>query len=66
MIIDPIKSLLYSRKFLLAVLALAQTLVLKYLHIDAEVWQGVNAVLLVLIGAIAVEDAAEKFGALGK
>lgn len=56
MLVEPIKSLLYSRKFLLAVLALVQTLVLKYLHIDAEVWQSVNAVLIVLIASIAVED----------
>lgn len=59
-----LKSLLYSRKFWLAVLALVQTVLFNLLpNFPAEVWQAIDAVLVALIGAIAVEDAAAKFKA---
>ena len=54
------KSLLKSRKVLLACLAVINTLVSHYLEIPAEVWQAVDALIIVLIAAIAAEDAAQK------
>lgn len=57
---NPFYSLARSRKFLLAVLALIQALVLNYLSIPEEIWQAIMLVLMVLIGSIALEDAAEK------
>lgn len=57
-----LKSLLYSRKFWLAVFAVVQAVVLFYLDIPEEIWQTIAALVAVLIGAIAVEDAGEKAG----
>ena len=55
------KSLLYSRKFWLAVVALGQTILFQFLpDFPKEVWIAIDAVLVVLIGSIAAEDAAEK------
>ncbi len=54
------KSLLRSRKVLLAVLGVVQTLVLHYLDLPTEVWASINALLLAVIGGIAIEDAATK------
>ena len=57
-------SLLHSRKFWLAVVALAQTVLFAFVpDFPQEVWEAINTVLLVLIAAIAAEDAAEKLGA---
>lgn len=56
------KSLLYSRKFWLAVFAVVQSIVLHYLDIPQEVWQTIVALVMVLITSIAVEDFAEKQG----
>jgi hypothetical protein len=54
-------SLLKSRKFWLAMLALAQTVLFQFVpEFPATVWQSIDAVLIVLIGSIAAEDAAEK------
>ena len=59
-----LKSLLYSRKFWLAIFALVQTLVFQYVpNFPDEVWQGINGIVIVLIAAIAVEDAGAKFRA---
>lgn len=56
-----LKSLLYSRKFWLAMVALIQTLVFTFVpNFPQEVWIAIDAVLVALIGAIAVEDAAAK------
>lgn len=61
---DTFASLLYSRKFWLAVIALAQTIIFNLIPgFPDEVWISINAVLAVVIGGIAVEDAAAKFGA---
>jgi hypothetical protein len=54
------KSLLKSRKVLLAVLGVIQTAGSIYLDLPAELWVSINALLVTLIGAIAVEDAADK------
>jgi len=56
-------ALLRSRKFWLAVVALAQTILFQFVpQFPQEVWLSINGVLAVLIAAIAVEDAAEKRG----
>lgn len=55
-----IKSLLKSRKFLLAVLGVVNTLVSHYLDVPTEVWASVDALLLAVIAGIAAEDVAEK------
>ena len=55
------KSLLYSRKFWLAVVALVQTVLFQFVpDFPQEVWLSINGVLAVLIAAIAYEDGAEK------
>lgn len=52
--------LLRSRKFWLAVFAVVQALVFHFFEIPEEVWQTIASLVAVLIGAIAVEDAAQK------
>ncbi|MCL4806096.1 MAG: hypothetical protein KJ046_17510 [Anaerolineae bacterium] len=57
----PWELLLRSRKFWLAVVAVAQTAVFALVpDFPDEVWQAINVILLWLIGMIAVEDAAKK------
>jgi hypothetical protein len=55
---NPFKGLLRSRKFWIAVLALGNTIVSTYFQVPQNVTISVNAVLLVVIGSIAYEDAA--------
>jgi len=55
-----LKSLLYSRKFWLAVFAIVQSVVLHYLSVPDEIWQSVAGLVAVLIASIAIEDAGEK------
>ena len=55
------QKIITNAEFLLAVLALVQTLVLNYFGVPEDIWISVNAILLVLIGTIAVEKSAEKF-----
>ena len=58
---DGILSLFKSRKFWLAVVGVAQTIVFGLMpEFPDELWQAINALLIVLIGMIAVEDAAAK------
>ena len=57
---SPFKALLYSRKFWLSVFGVVQTLIAHYLSIPADIWQAIDALVLVLIASIAAEDAAEK------
>jgi arginine exporter protein ArgO len=52
--------LLYSRKFWLAVVAVAQTVVLHYLKVEPDVWQAIDLLIGVVIAGIAAEDAAAK------
>ena len=59
----PLRSLLYSRKFWLAVFGVVQTLVSHYLEIPADIWGAIDALVGVLIASIAAEDAALKIGA---
>jgi len=59
----PFETLWRSRKFWLAVVAVAQTVVFTLLpNFPDQVWQAIDVILLWLIGTIAVEDAAGKFG----
>lgn len=55
-----LKSLLYSRKFWLAVFAIVQAVVLHYLNVPEDIWQSIAALVAVLIASIAIEDAGEK------
>ena len=50
-------SLLKSRKFWLAVFACFQAVVLYYLQVPDPIWQSIAALVGVLIGSIALEDA---------
>jgi hypothetical protein len=59
---DGFKSLFRSRKVLLACLGVVNTLVAHYLKVDPEVWASIDALLVVLIASIALEDAGEKAG----
>jgi hypothetical protein len=57
------QTLIRSRKFWLSVIAVIQTVIFNLLpEFPDEVWQAVNVILLFLVGTIAVEDAAMKFG----
>lgn len=59
---DPLRALLYSRKFWLAVVACAQTVLFHFAPgFPAEVWESIDAVIVIVIATIAVEDAAEKW-----
>ncbi len=53
-------SLLRSRKFWLAVFAVVQTVLAHYFNWSEEIWQAINTIVMILIGMIAVEDAAKK------
>ena len=58
-----IKGLLKSRKVLLAVIGIIQTIIFHLIpDFPPEVWKSINTLLLAVIGGIAIEDAAEKFG----
>lgn len=54
-------SLLKSRKFWLAIVGVVQTVLFQYVpSFPKEVWLSIDGLLIVLIGSIAAEDAAEK------
>ena len=61
-LVDTLKSLLRSRKVLLAVAGATQTIVAHYLNVPPEVWAAIDGLIVAVIGAIAHEDAAEKRG----
>ena len=52
--------LIHSRKFWLAVFAVIQTVVLHYVDVPRDIWVSIDALVVVLISGIAIEDAAEK------
>jgi hypothetical protein len=60
MIYKPLISLLYSRKFLLAMFGVAQSIILHYADVPPEIWGAIDILVVTLIGSIAHEDAAEK------
>lgn len=52
-----------SRKFLLLLVALAQTILFHFLpDFPDALWQSINAVIVAVIMGIAIEDGAAKFG----
>lgn len=54
---DVLKALLRSRKFWLAVFGVVQSVVFAYIpDFPDEVWQAINALVMAVIIAIAVED----------
>ena len=56
-----ILSLFKSRKFWLALVGVVQTIFFFFWpEAPAGLWEAINTILLILIGAIAVEDAATK------
>ena len=56
------KSLLYSRKFWLAVFGIAQAVILHYFQVPEDIWQAIAGLVAVLIAGIALEDAGLKAG----
>jgi len=51
------KALLHSRKFWLAVFGVVQTVLFQfYPQFNQQVWQSIDALIVVLIAAIAYED----------
>jgi hypothetical protein len=59
-------ALLRSRKFWLAVLGVINTIVAHYFAVPEDVWQAINALLLVVIAGITIEDAATKINSSNK
>ena len=56
-------SLLHSRKFWLAVFAVAQTVLFNFVpDFPPDIWQAIDALVIVLICAIAAEDMGAKIG----
>lgn len=63
---NPIQRLLYSRKFWLALVACVQTILFHFIpDFPEEIWQSIDALAIVVIAAIAVEDAAMKLSSRG-
>ena len=61
---NPFSALVKSRKFWLAVIAVIQTIVFSLIPTMPDtVWQAIDAILVWLIGMIALEDASLKLGA---
>ena len=50
-------TLFKSRKFWLSVFGIVQVVVLHYFNVPDEIWQSIAALVAVLIGSIALEDA---------
>lgn len=55
-----LQSLLYSRKFWLAVFGVVQATIFQFVDVPDELWQAITALVMTLIAAIAIEDAAQK------
>jgi Ca2+/H+ antiporter len=56
---EVIRRLAGSRRFWLMLVAVVQTIVLGYLGVKPEVWNAINALLVVVIAAYTVDDTAE-------
>jgi hypothetical protein len=61
-----LNGLLKSRKFLLAVFGIVQTLVFHFTEVDPVVWQAIDGLVIALIATIAAEDVAEKRSGVSK
>lgn len=55
---NPLNGLLRSRAFWLAIVAAVQTVVAHYLAIPDDIWQAINALVMVIIAKMTIEDAA--------
>lgn len=61
--LNPIQSLLRSRKFWLAIVGVTQTLLFNIIpNFPDPVWQSINVLLMTVIAGITIEDAAQKLG----
>lgn len=49
-----------SRKILLALVGVIQTIVLHYCDIPQDIWVAIDALIIAVIGGIAIEDAGAK------
>jgi hypothetical protein len=58
--LEALKALLRSRKFLLAAFGVIQALVLHYANVPPEVWQSIVVLVTVVIAGIAYEDGQQK------
>lgn len=58
-----LNGLLYSRKFWLAIFAVIQTVLFHFVpNFPPEIWQAIDGLVVVLIAAIAIEDAGANIG----
>ena len=57
-----LKTLLSSRKFWLAIAGVVTAIVSYYANVPPEVWAPIEVLMVTMIGAIAIEDAALKLG----
>lgn len=57
---NAVMALLRSRKFLLAVFGVIQTIIAHYFDLPVEVWGAIDTLVLAVIAGIAYEDGAEK------
>lgn len=55
---NPLTGLLRSRAFWLAVFAAAQTIIAHYAAIPEDIWGAINALVMVVIAKMTIEDAA--------
>ena len=55
-----IKRLLKSRKVMLAIIGIIQTILLNEVGIGPEIWAAIDGLLVALMGTIAWEDSAAK------
>lgn len=59
---NPITNLFHSRKFWLALVAVAQTILFNFVpDFPRQVWETIDTLIVIVIAAITVEDAAAKF-----
>jgi hypothetical protein len=57
---NALSGLFRSRKFMVALWGLAQTVILHYLSVDMELIVAVDGVVMIVIAGIAAEDSADK------
>lgn len=62
---NPVTSLLKSRKILLLIFGIVQSLVLHYLSVPPDIWQAIDALIIAVIAGIALEDAGAKSSGSG-
>ena len=55
-------SLIKSAEFWLAIVALLQTVLLNYFGVPQDIWQAINAILLVVIGALTADRVSTNLG----